>query len=190
MKCRATISARSGFAPQVKRRLEQKYPGYEFVAYGDPKGRDKTQTDERTAYDVFGAHGIPMQAAPVKQNLIDTRIEAVEYLLGQLYDGRPRLQISPNCRTLIAACEGGYCYDRKMRSAELKTEPAKNCFSHLADCLQYLAISMGEGRSMMGLDAHERIAGDADLQAARLTCEGSRHEQQHRNTRSSRVRTR
>jgi hypothetical protein len=140
-----------GFAPQVKRRLAQKYPGFEIVAYGDPKGRDKTQTDERTAYDIFGANGIPMKAAPVKQNLIDTRIEAVEYLLGQLYDGRPRLQISPNCRTLIAACEGGYCYDRKMRSAELKTEPAKNRFSHLADALQYLAISMGEGRSMIGL---------------------------------------
>jgi hypothetical protein len=148
-----------GFAPQVKRRLEQKYPGYQFVAYGDPKGRDKTQTDERTAYDIFHAHGMPMQAAPVKQNLIDTRIEAVEYLLGQLYDGRPRLQISPNCRTLIAACEGGYCYDRKMRSAELKTEPAKNRFSHLADCLQYLAISMGEGRSMMGLTPMNELRG-------------------------------
>jgi hypothetical protein len=140
-----------GFAPQVKRRLEQKYAGFQFVAYGDPKGQDRTQTDERTAYDVFRAHGIPMQASPVKQNLIDTRIEAVEYLLGQLYDGRPRLQVSPNCRTLIAAMEGGYCYDRKVRSSELKTEPAKNRFSHLADCLQYLAIAMGEGRSMVGL---------------------------------------
>jgi hypothetical protein len=69
------------------------------------------------------------------------------------------LQISPNCRTLIAACEGGYCYDRKMRSAELKTEPAKNRFSHLADCLQYLAISVGEGRSMMGLTPMNELRG-------------------------------
>jgi hypothetical protein len=47
--------------------------------------------------------------------------------------------------------EGGYCYERKLRSAEIKTEPAKNRFSHLADALQYLALAMGEGRAMMGL---------------------------------------
>jgi hypothetical protein len=139
------------FAPQVKRRLEQKYPGHTFVAYGDPKGQDKTQPDERTAYDIFRAHGIDMKPAPVKMNLIETRIAAVDYLLGQLYDGRPRLQVSPNCRTLIAGLEGGYCYERKLRSAEIKTEPAKNRFSHLADALQYLCLAMGEGRAMVGL---------------------------------------
>ena len=139
------------FAPQVKRRLEQKYSGHTFVAYGDPKGQDKTQSDERTAYDIFRSHGIDMKAAPVKMNLIETRIAAVDYLLGQLYDGRPRLQISPSCRTLIAGLEGGYCYERKLRSSEIKTEPAKNRFSHLADALQYLALAMGEGRAMIGL---------------------------------------
>ncbi len=139
------------FAPQVKRRLEQRYAGHTFVAYGDPKGADKTQTDERTAYDIFKANGIDMKPSPVKMNLIETRIAAVDYLLGQLYDGRPRLQISPNCRTLIAGMEGGYCYERKLRSAEIKTEPAKNRFSHLADSLEYMAIAMGEGRAMIGL---------------------------------------
>ena len=139
------------FAPQVKRRLEQKYPGHSFVAYGDPKGQDKTQSDERTAYDIFRANGIDMKPSPVKMNLIETRIAAVDYLLGQLYDGRPRLQISPNCRTLIAGMEGGYCYERKLRSAEIKTEPAKNRFSHLCDSLGYMTIAMGEGRAMIGL---------------------------------------
>jgi hypothetical protein len=145
------------FAPQVKRRLEQKYSGHTFVAYGDPKGADKTQTDERTAFDIFAANGIPMKPSPVKMNLIDTRIEAVDHLLGQLYDGRPRFQISPNCRTLIAGMEGGYCYERKLLSAEIKTEPAKNRFSHLADALQYLAIAMGEGRAMIGLTPANEI---------------------------------
>lgn len=147
------------FAPQVKRRLEQKYSGHTFVAYGDPKGADKTQTDERTAFDIFAANGIPMKPSPVKQNLIDTRIEAVDYLLGQLYDGRPRLQISPSCRTLIAGMEGGYCYERKLRSSEIKTEPAKNRFSHLADALQYLCIAMGEGRAMVGLTPANELQG-------------------------------
>ena len=142
-----------GFAPMVKRRLEQKYNGFEFVAYGDPKGQDKSQNDERTAYDIFRAHGIPIKAAPVKQNMIDTRVQAVESLLGQLYDGRPRLAISPNCRTLIAALEGGYCYEKSRRNdtGELRTTPSKNRFSHLADALQYLCLAMGEGRAMTGL---------------------------------------
>jgi hypothetical protein len=92
-----------------------------------------------------------MKPSPVKMNMISTRIEAVDHVLGQLYDGRPRLQISPNCRTLIAGMEGGYCYERKLRSSEIKTEPAKNRFSHLADSLGYLVIGMGEGRTMIGL---------------------------------------
>jgi hypothetical protein len=145
------------FAPMIKRFLEQHYAGHGFTAFGDPKGADKTQTDERTAFDVFAANGIRMRPAPVKQNLIDTRIEAVDYLLGQLYDGRPRLQVSPNCRTLIAGMEGGYCYERKLRSSEIKTEPAKNRFSHLCDALQYLAIATGEGRAMIGLTPANEI---------------------------------
>jgi hypothetical protein len=153
------------FAPQVKRRLEQKYPGYTFVAYGDPKGQDKTQSDERTAYDIFKANGIDMKPSPVKMNLIDTRIEAVDYLLGGLYDGRPRLQISPNCRTLIAGLEGGYCFERKMHSSEIKTAPAKNRFSHLADALGYMVLAMGEGRAMIGLTAA------SELKPARLRTE-------------------
>jgi hypothetical protein len=139
------------FAPKVKRFLEQHYSGHSFVAFGDPKGQDKTQSDERTAYDIFRSHGIAMKPAPVKMNLIETRIAAVDHVLGQLYDGRARLQISPSCRTLIAGMDGGYCYERKLRSAEIKTEPAKNRFSHLADALQYLCLAMGEGRAMMGL---------------------------------------
>jgi hypothetical protein len=139
------------FAPLVKRRLEQHYSGHTFVAYGDPKGQDKTQSDERTAYDIFKANGIDMKPSPVKMNLIETRVAAVDHILGQLYDGKPRLQISPSCRTLIAGLEGGYCYERKLHSSEIKTEPAKNRFSHLADALQYLCIAMGEGRLMVGL---------------------------------------
>jgi hypothetical protein len=94
-----------------------------------------------------------MKAAPVKQNMIDTRVQAVESVLSQLYDGRPRLQISPNCRTLIAAMEGGYCYEKTRRNdtGELRTTPSKNRFSHLADAMQYLCLAMGEGRAMTGL---------------------------------------
>lgn len=150
------------FAPKVKRHLEQRYPGFKVRFFGDPKGADKMQNDERTAYDIWKANGMPMRPAPVKQNLIQTRIEAVDHLGASMYDGKPRLLISPNCRTLIIAMEGRYCFEKKKSGGEARTEPKKDRYSDLADCLQYMAASMGEGRAMIGLDsAHP-------LQAARV----------------------
>ena len=141
------------FAPKVKKRLEQRYAGFSFRVFGDPKGADKNQTDDRSAYDVWSAHGMKVTPSPVKQNLIQTRIEAVEHLGASMYDGRPRLLISPNCRTLIVGMEGRYCYEKKMNSDETHTEPKDNNYTHLCDCLQYKVIAMGEGRKMAGLKA-------------------------------------
>lgn len=141
------------FAPKVKRFLEQRFGGFSFRAYGDPKGQDKGQTDERTAYDVFKFNGIPVTPAPVKGNSIETRIQAVESVLDQNYMGRPRFQVSPACRSLKVGMEGRYCFKRKQASTETHTEPDKNRYSHLADALQYMVLGMGEGRAMMGLTA-------------------------------------
>ena len=145
------------FAPLVKKTLEQKFPGYRFQACGDPKGADKNQADERTSFEVFKSLGIPMRPAPVKMNAIETRLSAVDSVLSSLHDGKSRLLISPTCRTLITACEGAYCFERKVHSSEVKTEPAKNKYSHVADSLQYLCVSLGEGRRMIGLDPVDEI---------------------------------
>lgn len=140
------------FAPKFKRHLEQKYAGFNVRFFGDPKGNDKTQTDERTAFDVWTSNGMPMKAAPVKQNLTQTRIQAVDHLGSSMYDGKPRLLISPVCRTLIISMEGRYCFEKKKAGdGETKLEPKKDRYSDLADCLQYLAVSLGEGRAMIGL---------------------------------------
>ncbi len=140
------------FAPMVKRYLETHFTGYKFTVFGDPKGRDKTQTDERNAYDVFAANGIPVEAAPVKQNNILTRIEAVEAVLNELYDGRPRFLLSPTCRSLKVGMSGRYCF-KKVEGADGRThkEPDKNRYADLADALQYMVLGMGEGRKMIGL---------------------------------------
>jgi hypothetical protein len=139
------------FAPRVKRRLEQNYPGFNVCFFGDPKGADKMQNDDTTAYEIWKSNGMPMKPAPVKQNLIHTRIEAVDHLGSTMYDGKPRLLIDPRCRTLIIAMEGRYCFEKKTNATESKTEPKKDRYSDLADCLQYLAVSLGEGRAMIGL---------------------------------------
>lgn len=138
------------FAPKVKRRLEQKYAGFSARFCGDPKGADKTQTDDRSAYDVWASLGMKITPAPVKQNNLQERIEAVEYLGSKMYDGKPRLFISPQCRSLIVGMEGRYCYEKKQNSEETRAEPKDNNYTHLCDCLQYMAITMGEGKRMIG----------------------------------------
>lgn len=139
------------FAPKVKRHLEQKYGGYQFVIIGDPKGRDLPQTDDRTPYDVWFANGLPVTPAPVPQNQIQTRVEAVDHLGSSMYDGKPRLVISPSCRKLIVGMEGRYCYEKKRGLNETRTEPKDNEYTHICDALQYVVLGMGEGDTMIGL---------------------------------------
>jgi len=138
------------FAPRLKAFLEQRYAGAKVRFVGDPKGRDRGQADDRTPYDVFAAHGMKVEPAPVQGNNIRTRIEAVEYVLNGMYDGRPRFQLSPACRSLAVGMQGKYHYKK---TDESKFEPVKNKHSHLADALQYLVLGMGEGRAMVGLEA-------------------------------------
>jgi hypothetical protein len=134
------------FAPKVKRLLDQLYPGSPVHIFGDPKGRDKGQTDERTAYEIFAANGMIVQPAPVKNNMIETRIEAVGSLLNDNPSGIPRFVLSPRCRTLKAAMAGKYYW----KGVGSLREPEKNKHSHIADAEQYLALGLGEGRVMTG----------------------------------------
>lgn len=143
------------FAPKVKRFLETHYPAdpargpYRVRLVGDPKGRDKTQTDERTAYDVFAGVGMPVEAAPgLKQNMIETRVEAVANVLGEMVDGRPRFVVSPLCRTLIVGMAGRY---HNERDDEGELRPSKDRYSHICDSLQYFCLGLGEGKRMIGL---------------------------------------
>jgi hypothetical protein len=138
------------FAPLVKRFLETHYAGHTFRCSGDPKGRDKGQATEQSAYDVFAAHGMPVTPAPVKANDIDTRIEAVAYALNDNPSGVNRLVISPLCRTLIVGMAGRY---HLVREEDGELRPKKDKYSNLCDALQYLCISLGEGQRMIGLSS-------------------------------------
>lgn len=151
------------FAPILRRWLFQNCPGLvdgdsitalekavttgRIRLYGDPKGQDKTQADEQTAYDVFRDHGMRVTPAPIPTNAIQTRIEAVEFVLNGMRDGMPRFLLSPNCRTLKMGMAGGYHFKK---GDTVKAEPAKNRYSHPCDGLQYLILGAGEGRVMTG----------------------------------------
>ena len=142
------------FAPIFKRFLEKHYPGYTYRIYGDPKGQDKGQADDRTAYEVFAANGIIVTPAPVKNNHVETRLTAVDSLLNTMHHGAPRFLMSPTgCPTLKAAMSGRY---HVRKGALGDPEPVKDKFSDIADCLQYGALGMGEGRAMTGRAANVR----------------------------------
>jgi len=138
------------FAPKVKRFLTEHYPGFRVRFYGDPKGQDKGQAVERTSYDIFAAHGMKVLPAPVRQNNIEMRVETVSHLMNEMHDGRPRLAISPLCRTLIVACAGRYHLEREEDGV---LRPKKDRYSNPADAFQYGCLGLGEGRRLIGLDA-------------------------------------
>jgi hypothetical protein len=144
------------FAPKVKRFLEQHYAGHAFRCVGDPKGRDRGQATEQSAYDVFRANGMPVTPAPVKANDISTRIEAVAYALNDNPSGINRLVISPMCRTLIVGMAGRY---HLVREEDGELRPKKDKYSNLCDCLQYGCLSLGEGRRMIGLKPAAELKG-------------------------------
>ncbi|MDE2040647.1 MAG: hypothetical protein KGJ45_11625 [Elusimicrobia bacterium] len=140
------------FAPIFKKFLEKNYPGFKYRIYGDPKGQDKGQAHERTSYDIFKANGIIVTPAPVKNNALPPRLAAVDSLLTTMHHGLPRFQISPTgCPTLKAAMAGRY---HVKKNALGDPEPVKDKFSDVADCVQYAALGMGEGRAMTGLAAN------------------------------------
>ena len=152
----------STFAPQVKRHLEQRYPDAALEIYGDPKGNDKVQSDERTAYDVFHAHGLKVRAAPVPDNAIKTRIEAVENVLNEMRDGLPRFMVNAACTVLVAGMSGGYHFgDNPDQNGEFKPDKKKGRYSDVCDALQYMMLGAGEGAALTGrargLDQKPRV---------------------------------
>lgn len=130
---------------------------YRVEFYGDPKGQDGTQADETTAYDIFRANEMPVQPAPVKNNHILTRINAVENAMITMAEGSPRFVVcGTNARTLKVACEGGYHYARIKGTSKHKDTPEKDRYSDIADACQYMVLGAGEGRAALGRDHRGR----------------------------------
>lgn len=137
------------WAPKLKRFLEHRYPGYRIRFVGDPKGFDKGQATDDSAYDVFGHNDMKVMAAPVKMNNIETRIGAVSHILDDNPSGIARIQVSPVCRTLKVGLEGKYFMEKDETGV---AKPCKNRYSHPCNALEYLLLGLGEGRRMVGIE--------------------------------------
>lgn len=150
--CGAVDVGATTFAPILRQHLAERYPDWridrgDVLFWGDPKGQDKVQADERTAYDIFQAHGMMVRPAPVPTNNIQTRLEAIDGPLMRFVDGHPGLLVSPSCRTLKVAFGGGYHW-RKIGDG--RTEPNKDRYSDYMDALGYGLLGGGEVRAAAG----------------------------------------
>jgi hypothetical protein len=137
------------FAPILKQLLMRDYPGCPVHVTGDPAGEQRAQTDEKTPFMILKAAGI--EAVPAPTNDFTVRVEAVEGLFKRLVDGKPGILIDPSCRHLRKAVAGGYHYPKLQVTGEVRyaDRPLKNMSSHVAEALQYLALGLGEGSTVL-----------------------------------------
>jgi hypothetical protein len=135
------------FGIVLRRELNQRYPGHQYVIYCDPAGEQRSQVDKRSVIDVLRAQGwkiLPSEQSP------QIRIDSVRRALSRDIRGNPGMVVSQSAETVIRGFQGGYQYRRMKVSGERYTDkPDKNEFSHPHDALQYL-IAYFDGPALRG----------------------------------------
>jgi hypothetical protein len=130
------------FSDQVLSHSSQHFPDSEFADVGDPAGEARSQTDERTCFDILHSKGVRIEAGLQSPQI---RQECVRKPLRQFDDdGQPAFNLHPRCTRLRRAMQGGYHYRRiQIAGTERWAErPEKNLYSHPADALQYAATRL------------------------------------------------
>ena len=136
------------FSELLRGEIRKLYRNYEVMIYGDPAGDFRSQTDERTPFQIMRTYGL--KAIPAPSNDPALRIEAVDAALCRLLDGKAGFQLDPKCINLKKGFNGGYHYRRLQTSGNRYDEkPMKNRYSHCHDALQYLMMGAGEGRTIL-----------------------------------------
>jgi len=117
------------------------FPGCSFVDWGDPAGKARAQTDERTCVQTLREeYGISVASGPVAFAQRDTPLRKA--LTTTTADGMPMLLIDPRCTWLVAALVGGY--QRREVGGRITDVLADNEYTHIVDALGYV-VSMASG---------------------------------------------
>jgi len=148
----ATSMGVDRFTDQVLSHSSRYYPDSEFVDVGDPAGEARSETDERTCFDICHAKGIMIEAGLQSPTI---RQESVRRPLRQMDDdGLPAFNIHPRCTQTRKGMMGGFHYRKIMiagtdRYAE---KPEKNASSHPCDAMCYTATRLfGPGLQFQGV---------------------------------------
>jgi hypothetical protein len=140
------------FAKTISQWLAENFPGAVIQAWADPASADPTQdSDEDSCWlsTVAELTEIDVQAAP--SNLWTPRFSAVDDLLTEFIETKPKLRLSPRCSTLRKGFNSGYHFaSTKVHGDKVLTQdPVKNNFSHPHDALQYLALGSCDFRALL-----------------------------------------
>jgi hypothetical protein len=113
---------------------------WEFRMVGDPAGAQRSQNDERTAFQIAADLNFPI--APAKTNAFLARRDAIAWFLNRLVEGQPAILIDESCRMIKKGLKGGYHYRRVQVSGEARFQdnPYKNKYSHPVEAAQYAVL--------------------------------------------------
>ncbi len=128
------------FSDDVITHSAEAYTGWEFEDFGDPAGGSRSQTDEKTCFEILRGKGIDIQPGEQTPAI---RIESVKTPLNTMIGGQPGLLLHPRCKMLRRGFMGGYQFRRMQTVNERYVEkPEKNAYSHPHDALQYDATKL------------------------------------------------
>lgn len=135
------------FSDDVIMHTSMNFPDREFIDVGDPAGMQRSQTDEKTCFQILQSKGIDIE--PGLQTLA-IRLESVRKPLTTMIAGKPGFVLHPRCRVLRKGFQGLYQFRRMQTSAERYTDqPDKNAASHPMDALEYpCTVIFGRGLTL------------------------------------------
>lgn len=138
----ATSMGVDRFSDQVLDHSARYFPNSEFEDVGDPAGESRSETDERSCFEVLWAKGIEitggLQAPSIRTDCVRRPLRTMDA------DGLPAFNIHPRCRVTRRGLMGGYHY-RKMEMAgraRFAEKPEKNAYSHPVEAMCYTATRL------------------------------------------------
>jgi hypothetical protein len=138
------------FGQQLLAEMNQRFPGFELMIWGDPAGMARDAIYEVTAFDHLRTLGL--KAQPTASNDFKIRREAAAAPMQRLISGKPGLIINKSCKLLRKSLSGGYHFKRIAVGAgqeRFKDAPNKNEHSHIGDSFGYLMLGGGEYNRMV-----------------------------------------
>lgn len=123
-------------AEEMKRQMHDFLRGLDYGrGWGDPAGGARSQTDEKTCFEILGKHGFNVLPGAID---LRTRLESVKQRLRRTDDdGEPAIIMDrQRCPVLTEGMLGGYRYPQSS-DGQLGSAPLKNEFSHSCNALEY-----------------------------------------------------
>jgi hypothetical protein len=141
------------FSDVLSQHLSENYPhDVTLKIIGDPAGVARSQTDEKTVFDIL--HNEGFDAIPAETNEFRMRRESFGVPMTRMIDGEPGFVIDAKCTYLRKGLLGGYAYKRKkvVGREQFHDKPDKGKYSHVCDAGQYMTLGMGEGVKLIQRD--------------------------------------